>query len=98
MSRRVQVRPLPGLLRGFSMMELLVGMGAFALLSAIAIPTYNAQMQKVKVSRATTHILTIAPGVNDYASRNGLLPPELITVGMNTKLDPWGNPYVYLSS
>jgi len=78
-------------------MELLVAMGAFALLSAIAIPTYKAQVQKAKVAAATADILTIAAAVNHYASLNGVLPPDLATVGMNTKLDPWGHPYTYLS-
>lgn len=76
---------------------MLVAVSALAILSAIAIPSYRSHVQKVKVTAAVSDIMIISSAINRYTDNNNAPPPDLATVGMDTKLDPWGQPYVYLS-
>jgi general secretion pathway protein G len=84
-------------LRGFSLLELMVGVAVLAILSAIAIPSYRSYMQRGNVAVATMDIMTIATAIGKYTTLNEIPPPDLATFGCDTMLDPWGNPYVYLS-
>jgi general secretion pathway protein G len=76
---------------------MLVAISALAILSAIAIPSYRTHVQKVKVTAAVTDIMIIASAINRYTDNNNVPPPDLAAIGMDAKLDPWGQPYVYLS-
>ena len=83
--------------RGFTLLELLAAVGIAAILAAISIPTYQSYMQKARVAHAVADIATIATLIGRYNTVNNALPPDLATIGMDTLLDPWGFPYVYLS-
>ena len=76
---------------------MLVAISAMAVLGAIAIPSYRAHVQSVKVSAAVADIMVIASAINRYTDNNNAPPPNLAAIGMDSKLDPWGQPYVYLS-
>jgi general secretion pathway protein G len=41
--------------------------------------------------------MTIATAIGRYTTVNYQPPPDLATIGLDTLLDPWGRPYVYLS-
>jgi general secretion pathway protein G len=80
-----------------TLLELLTAVAACAILASIAIPTYQSAVQKTKVSAAVRDILQIEVAIQRYHTLNYSLPPDLAAVGCDTMLDPWGNPYVYLS-
>jgi general secretion pathway protein G len=75
----------------------MAAVGIVAILAAIAIPSYQSYMQKARVAHAMADIMTIATVIGRYNTLNNSLPPDLATIGFDTVLDPWGNPYVYQS-
>lgn len=75
------------------MVAIAVGM----VLSAIAIPSYLSYVQRTKVTTAEMDIGKIATKIAEYTTLNEIPPPDLVTIGADTLLDPWGNPYVYQS-
>jgi general secretion pathway protein G len=83
--------------RGFTLLELMAAVGIVAILSAIALPAYQSYTQKARVAHAVADIMTIATAIGRYNTVNNALPPDLVTIGFDTLLDPWGNPYVYQS-
>jgi general secretion pathway protein G len=95
--RWVHRTSLRGSLRAYSVLEVMVAIGAMALLTAIAVPSYDAYVQKAKVAAAIKDILTIQAAIDRYTTLNYAPPLSLATIGMDTLVDPWGNPYQYLS-
>jgi general secretion pathway protein G len=83
--------------RGFSLLELMVAVAGVAILSAIAVPSYQVYVQRARVAAATADIMTIATVIGRYTTLNNQPPPDLATIGFDTLLDPWGRPYVYQS-
>ncbi len=83
--------------RGFTFLELMAAAGILAILAAIAIPLYQAQIQTAKVAAATADIMSIAQRIARYNTVNNSLPPDLAAINADTVLDPWGRPYVYLN-
>ncbi len=45
--------------------------------------------------QAIGDVRAIASAIDDYYYQNGTYPASLAVVGMDDRLDPWGNPYVY---
>ena len=70
---------------------------AMAVLTAIVVPSYAAYIRKAKVSAAIGDIMTIKAAIDRYDTNYNAPPPDLATIGMDTKLDPWKHPYAYLS-
>jgi len=68
-----------------------------ALIMTIAVPTYRNYVLRARNSTAIADIGQIELAISHYeVANNGALPPSLAAVGMDTRLDPWGNPYQYL--
>lgn len=65
-------------------------------LAAIAIPSYQDAILRTRISVARTELMDIRAAV--LASRNARfqLPVNLDAVANIPRVDPWGNPYVYL--
>ena len=81
---------------GFTLLELMLILTVAAILAMIAIPSYQAYVVRAQNAAATADIGQIEMLVSRYAPQhNGELPPDLSTIGMDAKLDPWGHPYYY---
>ena len=78
--------------RGFTFIELLAVMAIIAALTTIAIPSFQAAVERAKVARAIGDIQTLQIELDGADS----LPPDLATIGRGALVDPWGNPYKYL--
>jgi general secretion pathway protein G len=82
--------------RGFTVVELMITIALSAVLLSIAVPAYQSYVQRAQTAAAIADIGQIQMLVYRYASaNNGTLPPDLPTIGMDTKVDPWGSPYYY---
>jgi general secretion pathway protein G len=75
----------------------MVAIGILAIIAAIGLPSYRSYKQRAYVAAATMDIMTIAAAINRYNTINNASPPDLATIGLDSVLDPWGRPYVYLS-
>jgi len=68
------------MLRGFSLIELLIVIAIIALISSIAIYNYSQGITRSKVSRAMAELRSI---------------PSILATGKSIpEADPWGNPYL----
>ena len=67
MARRSPRRPAP---RGFTLIELMVVVAVFALLLAIAVPSYQTQVRKSRRTEARTAVLDLAAREERWFSTN----------------------------
>ena len=65
--------------RGFSLMELMIALGIFGILSAIAVPSYLDHVRKTRRTEAHTAITTLVTLQERYFSDYGSYTAELIT-------------------
>jgi general secretion pathway protein G len=82
---------------GFSFIELLIALAIAALAAAIAVPSCQRYLLRMKVSVAIADISKIALAIRKYDTQNNTLPADLNAIGYGELLDPWGNRYYYLS-
>ena len=66
-------------------------------LASIAIPKLRQYTDKAKVARAVGDIEAIQADLAGPEFIDGRLPVTLADIGQGDVLDPWGNPYQYLS-
>jgi general secretion pathway protein G len=81
--------------RGFTVIELMLGMAIVALLAGIAYPSYQRYSERARVAQAVIDIGSISAAVKAYAVDNLSYPGDLDEVGKGGMKDPWGNPYQY---
>lgn len=81
--------------RGFSIVELLLALAILAILTAIAIPSYQGYVETSEIGRVIQEMKQIELAVKNYQLDTGTYPRSLSQVGVNLS-DPWGNPYQYL--
>ena len=82
---------------GFTLVELLVAIAILAVIAAIAWPSYSQYRERALVAQAVTDIAGMNVALRHYITDNHEPPASLAAVGATGKLDPWGNPYVYVS-
>lgn len=82
---------------GFTLMELMVAIALATILVAIAVPSYLQYIQRMKITIAERDIGDLYARIESYTTLSMTPPPDLATIGMANLLDPWGNPYQYLS-
>ena len=81
---------------GFTLLELMLTLAVASLLAMIAVPGYQRYVLQAQIASATADIGQIEMLVAQYQSQNNESPPpDLSTLGMDAKLDPWGQPYYY---
>ena len=91
------LKSLSSLNSGLTLVELLVAVAIFALLSVISWPTYRHYIEGLDNKQAIQDLLLIDVALQRYHTENFKYPGDLQAIGLNTKLDPWGNNYEYLN-
>jgi general secretion pathway protein G len=85
---------------GFTLIEVMIVVAIVGILSAIAIPSYQAYIEKSKETTAISDITTIGWKLKAIMMENpDALPTDLSAINSGDALpliDPWGNPYEYL--
>jgi general secretion pathway protein G len=82
---------------GYTLIELMIVLAIIATLAAIAVPNYQAFVDKSRISRAIADIKTISTELDTLRISGDPLPNSLAEVGYGNHRDPWGNPYQYLN-
>jgi general secretion pathway protein G len=81
---------------GFSIVELLIAMGIFMIVSAMAVPALKEAIKSAKIGRGVADVRTIGQAALGYYAENGAAPNTLADIGYDQQLDPWGHGYQYL--
>jgi general secretion pathway protein G len=83
---------------GFTLLELMTATIVVALLVSIAVPTYFARVDRLKVDQAKRELLELAAAIERYRTVNSFrLPDSLADLKNVPTLDPWNNAYQYLN-
>jgi general secretion pathway protein G len=80
---------------GLTLIELIIVIAIIATLAGIALPSYSTYVDRAYVARAIQDIQVIQNEIIAYNIDNGNLPADLSDINMDSRLDPWGNPYQY---
>jgi general secretion pathway protein G len=83
--------------KGFTLIELIITIAIISILAKIAIPIYANYVERTKIAVAASDISTMSKQIKVYYLEADAYPASLADIGAATKLDPWGNPYIYLS-
>jgi general secretion pathway protein G len=82
---------------GLTLVELLIAIAIIGILAGIAIPLYVGYAENARVQSAIADIRSISLVIDEYRTDRDSLPTTLADINYATFLDPWGNPYQYLS-
>ena len=86
----------PRLMKGFTLIELVIVVAVGALLAAIAVPAFNAYKRKLENAQAITDITKLEAQIERYRTTHiNALPDALTDLGITIPSDPWGQAYVY---
>ena len=82
---------------GFTLLELMVALVLVGILTVTAVPIYSGAVQKARVARAIGDIGEIHIAIQkSLTTENRGYPANLVELGLDNLIDPWGNPYQYL--
>lgn len=81
---------------GMTLLELLITVALVGLLLAIALPSYQAYLERGRIAVAKKDILELSMSLERYMTFRNAYPASLADLP-DHRLDPWGNPYRYLS-
>lgn len=79
------------------MVELLIVIALILTIAAIAVPNLLSAINRAKIARTVADVHAIGNAVLGYQASYGQCPDILALVGYGGRVDPWGNPYQYLS-
>ena len=82
--------------RGFTLIELLIVTVIIGSLAGLAVPNFQRVVERARIVKAIGDIKVIQQTITEFQITQGHYPTTLTEVGFGTKLDPWGNAYVYL--
>ena len=75
----------------------MIVIGIIGTLAAAILPFYNRYIQKARIIRAITEIRIIEKEIAAYELDYDVLPNGLEVIGRGYLMDPFGNPYQYMS-
>ena len=81
---------------GFTLIELMFVIVIVAMLAAIAIPGYNNYVERAQIRRAIADIGEMQLVLKRWEVNTQAFPATLAEAGLDGRLDPWGQPYLYL--
>ena len=82
--------------QGFTLIELLIALVIAAALTSIAVPNYQAYVERTRRTTAIKDISEISMALERYRTIAGTYPDSLNDLNIPLPLDPWGNAYRYL--
>jgi len=83
---------------GFTLVELMLVMGAVAVLAAMAIPAYGGYRERVRAADAGTDIGALSVMAKSFHAEFGKYPARLSQAIQDVvETDPWGASYQYLA-
>ncbi len=81
-----------------TLVELMIVVALVALLASIAVPQYDAYVQRARLSKAIGDIGIISLKIEQFRLRSDdRVPDTLAELGEPVPLDPWGRPYEFLN-
>lgn len=80
---------------GFTLIEMTIVMSIISILAAIAVPNFIEMRHKAKIAAAISDIKALEHDIMQYREDQGVYPPSLAAVGLDGRIDPWGNAYEY---
>jgi len=86
---------VPARTRGFTIIELMLGVAILGVIVGIAYPSYQQYTERVRIAQAIVDIQGISSSVEAYSRDNREYPADLNEVGKGAMKDPWGNAYQY---
>jgi len=86
---------VPARTRGFTIIELMLGIAILGVLVGIAYPSYQQYTERVRIAQATIDIQGISSSHEAYSRDNREYPADLNEVGKGAMKDPWGNAHQY---
>jgi general secretion pathway protein G len=93
--RSTRDKDIPARTRGFTIIELMLGIAILGVLVGIAYPSYQQYTERVRIAQAIIDIQGISSSVEAYSRDNREYPADLNEIGKGAMKDPWGNAYQY---
>ena len=77
----------------------MIALSVLTLLATMAIPWYQGSVRDARVVKAKEELRIISQAIDAFRAKTGNLffPVSLAQVGHVNRVDPWGNPYLYLN-
>lgn len=90
-----RARPRHSSHHGFTIVKLIGMMVLIGFLGGFAIPRLREGVLKSRVARAIADIRAIQMDIMAFKAAGRPLPANLVAIGRDHMLDPWGRPYLY---
>jgi general secretion pathway protein G len=81
---------------GVTLLELMVALVIGGLLVSIAVPSYRAVVDRMRVTQAIADISRLGAQIERWRTNTFEYPATLMEAGLDGLVDPWGNAYRYL--
>jgi general secretion pathway protein G len=82
---------------GVTLFELSLVCALLGILAAISIPAYRGYVERTNENRALTDLRSLSLRLARWELNHDGFPETLADAGLDGRLDPWGQPYVYLN-